>query len=130
MSAAPGTPKLDFARKLIEHCCWEDERVWKLAVDPLTDEQFVREVEFGLGSIQRECAHVLETEWTNLRRLRGEPAPEALIQDFALDRTAMRARWLAIHADWTAYMGELDADLFFADCAFHDGDRDVKLKAW
>jgi len=118
---------LDFARKLIEHCCWEDERVWRLAVAPLTDEQFARAVQFGLGSVQRECAHIMETEWTNLRRLRGETSP---IWELPLDRAAMLARWRAIHAGWLAYMGELDADRFFADCAFTDGDRAVKLKAW
>ena len=42
----------------------------------------------------------------------------------------MLARWRAIHADWSAFVGELDADGFFADCAFTDGDRVVKLKAW
>ncbi len=127
MSAAPGTPDLEFARKLIEHCCWEDERVWRLAIAPLTDEQFAREVGFGLGSIQRECAHIMETEWTNLRCLRGETSA---IWELPLDRAAMLASWRAIHADWAAYMGALDADSFFADCAFKDGDRAAQLKAW
>ena len=118
---------LDFVRKLIEHCCWEDERVWRLAVAQLSDEQFALEVQFGLGSVQLECAHIMETEWTNLRRLRGETSP---IWELPLDRAAMLAHWRAIHADWATYMGELDADRFFADCAFTDGDPAVKLKAW
>lgn len=121
---------LDFARKLIDHCCWEDERVWALAVAPLTDEQFGREVGFGLGSIQRECAHIMETEWTHLRRLRGDSLTLSHTLDLPQDRAAMRARWRAIHADWAAYMGELEVDLFFADCTFNDGDRAFKLKAW
>ena len=118
---------LDFARKLIAHCCWEDERVWRLAIAPLTDEQFAREVPFGLGSIQRECAHIMKNEWSSLRRLRGETSP---IWESPLDRAAMLARWRAIHADWAAYMGELDADDFFADCAFTVTGRAVTLKAW
>ena len=127
LNQATDAADLDFSRKLIEHCCWEDERVWRLAIAPLTDEQFAREVGFGLGSIQRECAHIMETEWTNVRRLRGETSTN---WELPLDRTAMLARWRAIHADWAAYMDELDADTFFADCVFTDDGRAVKLKAW
>ena len=130
MSSSTGLPNLDFARKLIEHCCWEDERVWKLAIAPLTDEQIARPVGFGLGSIQRERDHIIETEWMNLQRLRGEPSLDASNRESPPDREALRARWRAIHADWMAFMGALDAERFFAECAFHDGERDVRLKAW
>lgn len=69
----------------------------------------------------------MESEWTNLRRLCGEPLP---VGELPLNREAMFSQWRAIHADWAAYMGRLEADLFFADCAFNDGDRAVKLKTW
>ena len=120
----------DFARELLEHCCWEDERVWRLAIAPLTDEQFAREVGFGLGSIQRECAHIMETESSALQRIRGESSTEGPIKTLQFDRAEIYRQWRAIHADWADFMGELDGDLFFADCAFRDGDRDVKLKVW
>ena len=130
LSLATATANLDFARKLIEHCCWEDERVWKLAIAPLSDAQFAQEVSFGLGSIQRECAHIMETERLCLRRIGGGSSPESLISASPLDRRAMRTQWRAIHADWTRYMGALSADRFFSDCAFDDGDGEARLKVW
>ncbi len=130
LSPATGTANLEFARKLIEHCCWEDERVWQLAIVPLSAAQFAQEVGFGLGSIQRECAHIMETERLCLQRIRGQSSPESLISELPHPRRAMRARWRAIHADWTRYMGELNAELFFSDCSFDDGGREATLTAW
>ena len=39
-------------------------------------------------------------------------------------------QWEAIHAGWSQLASELDAALFFSDCAFADGDRAVTLKVW
>lgn len=128
VSANPISPDVEFARKLIEHCCWEDERVWKLAIVPLSDEQFTREVGFGLGAIQRECAHIMNSEQTCLARIRGEPSPPPLISHF--DRREMHARWREIHAAWSDFMDELDAELLLSECDFADGDSAVRLKVW
>ncbi len=128
MSANPIAPNVDFARKLIEHFCWEDERVWKLAIVPLSDEQFTREVGFGLGAIERECAHIMNTERICLARLRSERLPPPLISQN--DRRAMRDQWREIHAAWSDFTEELDADLLLSDCGFTDGERAVALKAW
>lgn len=130
MTQLPGSANLEFARKLIEHCCWEDARVWQQAIAPLTDAQFTREVSFGLGSIQRECAHIMAAERTTLQRIRGDAAAERHSGEWTLDRAALWARWRAIHSDWARFMGELDDERFFSDCAFDAGDRELKLKVW
>lgn len=119
---------VEFARKLIEHFCWEDERVWKLAIVPLSDEQFSREVGFGLGAIQRECAHIMDTERICLARIRGESPPPALISP--IDRREMRDQWREIHAAWSDFTDELDADLLLSDCGFADGEGAATLKVW
>lgn len=119
---------VDFARKLIEHFCWEDERVWKLAIVPLSDEQFTREVGFGLGSIERECAHIMDIERISLARLRGESSSPARMNQ--LNRRAMHAQWSEIHAAWSEFAAELDADLLLSDCLFADGEGAVALLAW
>ena len=126
----PGAPNLDFARKLIEHSCWEDERVWKLAIAPLTDGQFNQEVGFGLGSIRRQCAHIMETQSTGLRRIRGHgPVMDAASRG-ASDRAKMRERWGAIHAGWLQLASELEAALFFADRSYRDDRGEANLKVW
>jgi uncharacterized damage-inducible protein DinB len=130
LSNPTDSPNLEFARKLIEHCCWEDERVWELAIVPLSDEQFVQATPFGLGSIQRECLHIMYIESSCLRRIRGDSSVAGPIRRNLEDRAAMHRRWSAIHAAWVQFMSGLDAELFFSDCTFADGDRDVRLKIW
>ena len=130
MSSSPGVDNLEFARKLIEHCCWEDERVWKLAIAPLSDAQFTQKVGFGLGSIQRECARIMATERMNLQRIRGDAPAERLVGELPLDQAAMQGQWRVIHADWAQFMGALDESRFFSDCAFNDGDQADRPKVW
>ena len=125
MSANPVASNVEFARKLIEHCCWEDERVWTLAIVPLTDEQFTREVGFGLGTIQRECAHIMDTERICLARIRGEASPPP--SKSLLGRRALFAQWREVHTAWHDLIAELDADRLLSDCAFADG---AGLKVW
>ena len=128
MSANPIVQNVDFARKLIDHCCWEDERVWKLAIAPLSDAQFTRAVELGLGSIQCECAHIMNIERMRLARIRGEsPSPAHYRR---LDRESMRAQWREIHAAWSDFTNELDAELLVTDCVIAAGESAVTLRAW
>ena len=126
MTLPPGSVNLEFAHKLIQHCCWEDARVWKQAIVPLSDEQFSREVGFGLGSIRRECAHIMETEWTNLQCVLGVASPERLSGESLHERRAMQRQWQAIHAEWAQLMSVLDAEQFFADRALGG----AKLTVW
>ncbi len=119
---------VEFVRKLIEHCCWEDQRVWKLAIVPLSDEQFTREVGFGLGAIERECAHIMNSERICLAQLRGKSTSPPLVSQN--DRRTMRAQWREIHAGWSDYTEELDADLLLSDCIIADGESAVTLKVW
>ena len=72
----------------------------------------------------------METERTNLQRIRGESPSESFISESLLDRAAIYRQWRAIYADWTQFMGELNAALFFSDCTFADGDREATLTVW
>jgi uncharacterized damage-inducible protein DinB len=129
-SAGAGLSSMDaeFARKLIIHCCWEDERVWQLAIAPLSDAQFTRAVEFGLGSIQSECVYIMNIERQCLMRLRGKPQSPAL--DHGFDRELMREHWREIHHAWHGMMDELDAELLMSDCVIAGDNSGATLKAW
>ena len=130
VSLSPGTANLDFLRKLIEHNCWEGERVWRLALAPLTAAQFVQDVGFGSGSIQRECWRIIETERICLRSIRGEAPEAAREMPGSLDRALMRQEWRALHAEWSRLASELDATLLFSDCEYPDDGGAAKVKCW
>ncbi|MCY3796279.1 MAG: hypothetical protein OXG84_00605 [Chloroflexi bacterium] len=130
MSRSPGTCNLEFLRKLIQHNCWEDGRVWQLAIAPLSDAQFVQAVPFGAGSIQRECWQIIETERKCLRSVRGDAQNSAREIPDAPDRALMRGQWRALHGEWRQFAKELDADLLVSACRFPAEGGEAELLAW
>ena len=130
MSLSPGASNFDFLRKLIEHNCWEDERVWRLALAPLSDAQFAQATPFGLGSIHRECIHIIETQRICLRSIRGEAPQPAQEAPGFFDRAALFSQWRALHAGWSELVSKLDAALLSSDCQYPLAGGSGKLKAW
>ena len=129
MNDPTGPANLDFARKLLQHSFWEDQRVWDLAIAPLTDAQFTQELAFGLGSIQRECLHIMEAQSLCLRRVLGASNPPAVSEE-GRQRAALHDQWRAIHRAWAPVIDELDADTVFSDRVIDDGEGIVRLKVW
>ncbi len=69
----------------------------------------------------------MNTEQICLARIRGEPPPPRKSQ---LDRRELRDQWREIHAAWSDFTEELDADLLLSDCMTADGSGAVTLKVW
>lgn len=144
MEAAPDTIpdkiNVDFARKLIGYHCWENQRVWDLAVVSLSDAQFTREVQFLRCSVQGECQRLLETDAACLGCLLGGANEETSVGTnvgagsantaAASERTAIAVSWQASRRAWTQFAMELDADSLFAACACDIAGAPRKLRAW
>lgn len=125
-----GAFNVDFARKLIRFNVWENQRVWDLAIAPLTEEQFLREVKFLGGSVQSECQRIIDTESVYLQRILGaSPVIGEPVEDRA-DRAAIAASWLSLRRAWSKFADELDGDQFFSRCEFEtDGGR-REMQVW
>ena len=104
---------VDFARQLIEFNFWENQRVWDLAIAPLTDAQFLQAVSYANESIRDKCIHILELEATCLCQIRGDLRRSSDARDDLLDRSAIAARWQEIRQDWSQFAVGLDDDKFF-----------------
>lgn len=137
MEAAPDTIpdaiNVDFARKLIGYHCWENQRVWDLAIVSLSDAQFTREVQFLRCSVQSECQRLLETDAACLGcLLGGGDSLGAGSANTAVpsERTAIAASWQASRRAWTQFAAELDADSLFSTCACDIAGMPRKLPAW
>ncbi len=130
LNTESGAFNVDFARKLIQFNVWENQRVWDLAIAPLTEEQFLREVAFLGGSVQSECQRIINTESVYLQRILGtSPATGKSVEDRA-DRAAIAASWLSLRRSWTKFAGELDEDQFFSRHEFEtDGNRHT-VEVW
>lgn len=125
-----GAFNVDFARKLIRFHFWENQRVWDLAIAPLTEDQFLREVKFLRGSVQSECQGLINTESVYLQRILGaSPVTGASLEDIT-DRAVIAARWLSLRRAWAEFAQELDGELFFSRCEFESDGRRHTMAAW
>ncbi|MCY4070471.1 MAG: DinB family protein [Chloroflexi bacterium] len=125
-----GSINVDFARKLIRFNFWENQRVWDLAIAPLTEDQFLREVKFLRGSVQSECQRIISTESAYLRRILGASIVAGESVEDRMDRAAIAARWMSLRRAWTEFAQELDGDLFFSTCEVEtDGGR-REMQVW
>ena len=129
LATESGADDVNFARKLIQFHFWENQRVWDLAIAPLTDEQFRREVKFLRASVQSECLRIIDTESIYLQSILGTASVPGLLAKGAADRAAIAASWTSARRAWTAFADELDGDKFFSSCkaATDSGPRDMQV---
>ncbi len=130
LNTESGAFNVDFARKLIQFNVWENQRVWDLAIAPLTEEQFLREVAFLRGSVQSECQRIIDTESVYLQRILGtSPINGESVED-RVDRAAIAAQWSSLRRSWTEFAEELDGGLFVSTCEVEtDGGRQT-MEVW
>ncbi len=124
-----GAINVDFVRELIGFNFWENQRVWDLAVAPLTEAQFRREVKFLRASVHSETQRLIETESVYLQRIQsGSQVRGAWLEEGA-DRAAIAARWASVRAAWTEFAQELDGHKFFSkyEVADHGGAREMQV---
>jgi uncharacterized damage-inducible protein DinB len=96
-------------RTLIDFHYWARDRMLN-AVEPLSPEQFTRNMGNSFGSVRDTIAHIYGAEWIWLSRWRGEspaalPAPE-IFPDVA----SARAAWREHEAKMRGFFGPLDQD--------------------
>jgi uncharacterized damage-inducible protein DinB len=83
---------LQDSRNLINFHYWARNRMLD-AVDPLTQEQFVRELGGSFGSVRNTVVHTLSAECVWLSRWKGENPPGMLSPDGYPDPASVRRAW-------------------------------------
>ena len=93
---------------LYDYNAWANTRTLG-SVEPLTSEQFLRDLGNSFPSVRDTLAHVLGAEWIWLRRWCGE-SPTALVSaaDFPT-LGALRERFAAVEQERRAFLEELPA---------------------
>lgn len=93
-------------RRLYDYVFWAFERVWD-CVTPLTDEQFIQELDYSMGSIRNHLVHLASAKQRWLKRAQGHLYAEIPLElrnaDYS-NRETVRAAWDEIKADIQAYL--------------------------
>lgn len=125
-----GAINVDFVRELIGFNFWENQRVWDLAIAPLTEEQFLREVKFLRASVHSETQRLIETESVYLQRIHGASQVTGAWVEDSTDRAAIAARWASVRGAWAGFAQELDGDKFYSICEFEAAGGAREMQVW
>lgn len=102
-------------RTLFDYQLREDRRLWHEAIMPLPEAAFTMDTGYSWGTLQRECAHVVDVMHASLQRLHGikDTTVAVTIDDPA--REQIRTAWDGVEAQWQSYMAELDDRQFSSE---------------
>ena len=91
---------------LYEYNYWAFERVWKCVVQ-LSDEQFVEEIDYSIGSVRNIIVHIMSgtNRWVE-RLQRNEISPHLSFEDYnTLSKT--KAKWNEMRSEVLDYISSL-----------------------
>jgi len=109
------------ARQLFDYNSWANARMFS-AAEALTAEQLEAPLVSSFPSLMATLAHIVETEWTWLRRWLGErpAASPAWVDEPSLRE--LKAQLAAVEAERASFLaGRTDADLAGV-VSYHGGD--------
>ena len=92
---------------LVAYHYWARDRVLT-AVEPLTDDQFTRDLGNSFGSVRDTVSHLHSAEWIWLSRLQGGSPTSALPHERFRDLADVRAAWSETEAGLRACVAALD----------------------
>jgi uncharacterized damage-inducible protein DinB len=110
-------------RHFYEYHFTENRRIWDRYVVPLSQEQFIQEVDYSYGSVRNQIVHIISADDYWFSGLRGVKRPEALDPARFDDRQVIRALWDDVERNMRAYLTQLRDEKLF-ERPFMDGEDD------
>lgn len=99
----------DDLRTLFDYHYWARDRLLD-AIDPLTPEQFHRDLGSSFHSVRDTVAHTYAAEWAWYQRWQGQSPTALLSPDLVPDAVAVRRLWTEHETKMRTYLGGLGAD--------------------
>jgi len=120
----------DAIRMLVDYQMREDRRLWREAIMTLPEPAFTVDTGYSWGTLQRECAHVVDVMQASLERLHGIKEPTVAITIDDPTREQVRAAWDGVEARWKRYMAELDDQQFIREIDIVYRDTAMTTPVW
>ena len=96
-------------RTMLDYHYWARDRLLD-ALEPLTAEQFTRDLGSSFKSIHETVAHIYAAEWAWYSRWQGQPPAALLPADQFPDVASIRQAWTAHEVKMRAYVDGLGED--------------------
>ena len=94
-------------RTLYDYHFTLNRRIWDECITQLTDEQFVEEIPYSLGSIRNQVVHMMTVDAIWFARLEEIHTPAALEPEQIADRATARRVWDSIEQRMRVYLDHL-----------------------
>ena len=117
-------------RELFEYQIEEDRRLWDGAIMTLPEPAFKIDTGYSWGTLQRECAHVVDVMHASLERLHGIKVTSAAVTMEDPTRVQIRGAWDRVEAHWTRYMAELNDQQFAREIDIVYRDTAMTTPVW
>jgi len=101
----------DGFRKLFDYHISQNRKLWDKCVTQLTDDQFVQDLPYSIGSVRNQTVHMMSIDQRWFNGLQGNAAPNFLQPQAYADRDAVRSEWDAIEDDMRVYLSTLTDDV-------------------
>lgn len=120
----------DAIRTLFEYQMQEDRRLWDGEIMALPESAFKIDTGYSWGTLQRECAHVVDVMHASLERLHGIKVTSVAVTTDDPSREQMRAAWDRVEAGWKRYMTELNDQQFTREIDIVYRDTAMTTPVW
>jgi uncharacterized damage-inducible protein DinB len=94
---------------LLDYHYWARDRLLE-AIEPLTSEQFTRDLGSSFKSVRDTVAHIYAAEWAWYQRWQGQSPPALLAADQFPGVAAIRVAWTEHEAKMRRFVGGLTED--------------------
>jgi len=120
----------DIARGIFDYQIREDRRFWDEAIMALPASAFRVDTGYSWGTLQRECAHVVDVMHASLERLHGIKATTVAVAIEDPSREQVRAAWDIVEGRWRSYMAALDDQQFTREIDIVYRDTAMRTPVW
>lgn len=119
----------DTFRQLYDYHFSENRKIWDNYIMSITQEQFVQDVEYSVGSIRNQVLHMMSADNAWFSGLHGVEPPEGLDPADFYEREKIRGHWDGIERYMREYLSTLSDDMLFQH-PFPDHEEDKELILW
>lgn len=116
----------DAFRHLYDYHFAANRKLWDTWVVSLTQEQFLQELDYSVGSVRNHVVHLMNVDYGWFSDLRGVQNPSMENSKQLVEREEIRSQWDIVEQEIRAYLATVKDDMLFTK-PFTESPDDVMI---
>ena len=116
-------------RQLFDYHFSENRKLWANYVVGLSQDQFLKENDYSIGSLRNQIVHLIEVDEIWFCELQGIEPTESLKQLEVGESKYIRDRWDCVEQDMRHYLSDLQDEMLFSK-PISSPEEDQDLMVW